>query len=557
VALVQNLSADIFGNHVNIASRIEALAKGGQIFLSRTVYDSAHSWVRSEFIKYKYHGKAKLKGIEGKEDIYQVGMEGDDFSGVESIKRSKRMNIIKLSLTGVLVILATITVSYLLLQRQKAEFWKPKYRILFEVWSSDYHHSTLVPEDLQEGWGGKAYKSRNIYHDPRVKDYSHKKAFMEVLDTTKIKTLDDSTIKKMYFDFKMAINKKYDEQEIARRFVFEDEMVEKGFVDTFDIGDDIPLPILQSIGCDGYLACEIFRSPSSDTLYCYYEFVPHKINKPLSAEAYILTSLDVDHIIQSIFEQIDEVGRWYCPIGKIVSIDDDICYIENKFKVPPKFVGKYLTLITRDTITVIDGIRCDIIYLPYILEVKSISKSSVTANILKESSPNLIDSVSTLIVANLPLRKGDYVWIIMKDVYSHDFYEISSIWNAFTAAYGRSLIAQGKFKKALKIYGDKYRKMDEKNLTERTSVHLYLYARDWARTGKNLKSALKAAKKSLELKETDYAWDTLSLVYWKMGKYQEALEAEEKALQLAGGKDKDYEKRIADIKADMEKKGKR
>jgi hypothetical protein len=42
-----------------------------------------------------------------------------------------------------------------------------------------------------------------------------------------------------------------------------------------------------------------------------------------------------------------------------------------------------------------------------------------------------------------------------------------------------------------------------------------------------------------------------------MGKYQEALEAEEKALQLAGGKDKDYEKRIADIKADMEKKGKR
>jgi predicted nucleic acid-binding Zn ribbon protein len=42
-----------------------------------------------------------------------------------------------------------------------------------------------------------------------------------------------------------------------------------------------------------------------------------------------------------------------------------------------------------------------------------------------------------------------------------------------------------------------------------------------------------------------------------MGKYQEALEAEEKALQLAGGKDKDYEKRISDIKADMEKKGKK
>jgi tetratricopeptide (TPR) repeat protein len=82
------------------------------------------------------------------------------------------------------------------------------------------------------------------------------------------------------------------------------------------------------------------------------------------------------------------------------------------------------------------------------------------------------------------------------------------------------------------------------------------YACDWSLAGKNLKSALKAAKKSIELKDTDNAWDTLSLVYWKMGKYQEAIEAEEKALQLAGGKDKDYEKRISDIKAEMEKKDK-
>jgi tetratricopeptide (TPR) repeat protein len=144
----------------------------------------------------------------------------------------------------------------------------------------------------------------------------------------------------------------------------------------------------------------------------------------------------------------------------------------------------------------------------------------------------------------------------MKDMYSYDFYELSLMWKGFTGAYGRSLIAQGKFKKALKIYGDRHRNWLEKNITERSPIYLNMYAEDWALTGKNLESALKAAKKSLELKETDYAWDTLSLVYRKMGKYQEALEAEKKALQLAGGKNADYEKRISDIKAEMEKKGK-
>ena len=80
IALVEQLSADIFGNHVNIASRVESLAKGGQILLTKAIYDSAHTWIRTEDLKFKYHGKAKLKGIEGKEDIYQVGYVGDDFS---------------------------------------------------------------------------------------------------------------------------------------------------------------------------------------------------------------------------------------------------------------------------------------------------------------------------------------------------------------------------------------------------------------------------------------------------------------------------------------------
>ena len=94
IALVEQLSSDIFGTHVNIASRVESLAKGGQIFLTKAIYDSAHSWIRAEDLKFKYHGRTKLKGIEGKDDIYQVGYVGDDFRVPKVIKSFKKRRIL-------------------------------------------------------------------------------------------------------------------------------------------------------------------------------------------------------------------------------------------------------------------------------------------------------------------------------------------------------------------------------------------------------------------------------------------------------------------------------
>lgn len=73
VAVENNVQMDIFGRHVNRASRVEAAADGGQIFLTYSVFDSARGWLadRNEFA-WENHGKYLLKGINTPVDIYEV-----------------------------------------------------------------------------------------------------------------------------------------------------------------------------------------------------------------------------------------------------------------------------------------------------------------------------------------------------------------------------------------------------------------------------------------------------------------------------------------------------
>jgi tetratricopeptide (TPR) repeat protein len=97
--------------------------------------------------------------------------------------------------------------------------------------------------------------------------------------------------------------------------------------------------------------------------------------------------------------------------------------------------------------------------------------------------------------------------------------------------------------KALEVFGPDCIKdyMDDSN-------SLYSYARFWGTLGKNLESALEAAKKSVELAEAPYKWDTLSLVNLKLKKYDAAMKAAEKAVETAGEQAGRYEKRIEEIK---------
>lgn len=66
---------DIFGKHVNRASRVESMAAGGQTYVSATVYDSAKGWIENfenEPVRWTHHGTFKAKGIAEGMDIYEV-----------------------------------------------------------------------------------------------------------------------------------------------------------------------------------------------------------------------------------------------------------------------------------------------------------------------------------------------------------------------------------------------------------------------------------------------------------------------------------------------------
>lgn len=75
VAVENQAQFDLVGRHVNRASRVEALADAGQIYLTYPVFDSARGWLRYKsggHIDWKLHGNYLLKGLAEPVEIYEV-----------------------------------------------------------------------------------------------------------------------------------------------------------------------------------------------------------------------------------------------------------------------------------------------------------------------------------------------------------------------------------------------------------------------------------------------------------------------------------------------------
>lgn len=72
--MVENtLAMDIFGTHVNRSARLEAIANGGQVITSQSVWENAAGWIKDHEdinIGCIEYGKVKLKGIEKAMDVY-------------------------------------------------------------------------------------------------------------------------------------------------------------------------------------------------------------------------------------------------------------------------------------------------------------------------------------------------------------------------------------------------------------------------------------------------------------------------------------------------------
>ncbi len=91
----------------------------------------------------------------------------------------------------------------------------------------------------------------------------------------------------------------------------------------------------------------------------------------------------------------------------------------------------------------------------------------------------------------------------------------------------------GEEAKAMNAYGPPWLEREGARLSDQD---INSYAAFWVRQGKNLDSALAAAKKAVELQpKAYYYWSVLSDVYVTMGNTAEAVKAVEKAVQLAEG----------------------
>lgn len=78
VTVEDKMSMDVFGRHVNRASRVEGLAGGGHLYLTYSVFDSAKGWLsgKTQEAAWVSHGRYKVKGIDEALEIYEAFRPG-------------------------------------------------------------------------------------------------------------------------------------------------------------------------------------------------------------------------------------------------------------------------------------------------------------------------------------------------------------------------------------------------------------------------------------------------------------------------------------------------
>ena len=76
----------IYGDRINIAARLEAIADPGGICISRTVYDQIEDKLS---LSYKYLGEKKVKNIPKPVEAYQIMMEWEDTHSTNPVKKTQ------------------------------------------------------------------------------------------------------------------------------------------------------------------------------------------------------------------------------------------------------------------------------------------------------------------------------------------------------------------------------------------------------------------------------------------------------------------------------------
>ena len=141
------MQTDLFGRHVNRASRVEGLADGGHIYLSYSVFDSAKSWIMdNDTADYAFHGSYYLKGIEKPEEIYEVYTKGLT-RPMPPAKAKKKGSLLSAVKAALVVLSITALVALVVLQRQRSSLTTQQNTVRRHSAEREARHASQVAVD--------------------------------------------------------------------------------------------------------------------------------------------------------------------------------------------------------------------------------------------------------------------------------------------------------------------------------------------------------------------------------------------------------------------------
>lgn len=114
-------------------------------------------------------------------------------------------------------------------------------------------------------------------------------------------------------------------------------------------------------------------------------------------------------------------------------------------------------------------------------------------------------------------------------------------------SYAALLIETGREEEASQVYGEEF---GRSLLSGDDYVAMNEWAWFWSLKEKYLQTALTVARTAVEGDPTGGKWDTLSMVYWKLGSHEEAIAAEEEGMRLDPENREKYQERIDEIQAE-------
>ncbi len=125
VSVENSIQPDIFGRHVNRASRIEAIAGPGQVLTSRSVWDDAAGWFknRRDFsIGAVAWGKVQLKGITEPVEVFEFFSGDSKPVGMpKAVRTRRRARAAKTAGIGLLAVGCIAVAFYWMNSRQRDE----------------------------------------------------------------------------------------------------------------------------------------------------------------------------------------------------------------------------------------------------------------------------------------------------------------------------------------------------------------------------------------------------------------------------------------------------